>query len=216
VIVSLLVPGSLSFAAPITIPTSLLPGAQYRLAFVTAGTLGATSASIADYDAFVTAQANTEASLSSISWQVIGSTAAVAARDHTGTDPANYPGVPIFLLNDVKLVDNYADLWDGTLDIALNVDQHGNLPFSNHVWTGSTTAGLQASAASVLGAATPVFGLANTASAVWVVGATNPNTAQNALYAISAVLTVPAPEPGAIALLTPMLTALLVVRRRTR
>lgn len=123
VLAPLLASAAQSFAAPISVPTSLPPGQQYRLAFVTAGIRDATSTNIADYDAFVQAEANTEAALSSISWQVIGSTATVSARDHTGTAPADYPGVPIFLLNDVKLVDDYADLWDGSLDTAFSADQ---------------------------------------------------------------------------------------------
>ena len=46
------------FAAIITLPTSLSPGEEYRLAFVTSGTRDATATDIADYNTFVTDAAN--------------------------------------------------------------------------------------------------------------------------------------------------------------
>ena len=51
----------------------------------------------------------------------IASTALVDARDNTSTVPSTATGgslgVPIFLLNDMKLVDSNDDLWNGSLDI---------------------------------------------------------------------------------------------------
>jgi hypothetical protein len=187
---------TLSLAAPNTVPTSLLPGQQYRLAFVTAGARDATSTNIADYDAFVTAEANTEAALSSISWQVIGSTASVSARNHTGTAPGDYPGVPIFLLNDVKLVDDYADLWDGSLDVALTVDQSGVTSFIQvEVWTGTGADG----------GGNPLYLLGDMESVVghvdrplggyWVNASVLPRDHMYSFYALSEVLTVPVPPP---------------------
>jgi hypothetical protein len=82
----------------VTVPTDLNPGDQYRLVFVTDGTRDAQSTDIADYNAFVTAQANqsTELQALGVDWFVIGSTSTVSARDNTGTDGGG--GVPIYLL----------------------------------------------------------------------------------------------------------------------
>ena len=212
----LLVLPSLGHAAPITVPTSLLPGQQYRLAFVTAGTRDATSSSIADYDAFVTAEANTEVALSSISWQVLGSTAAVSARDHTGTAPANYPGVPIFLLNDVKLVDDYADLWDGSVDTPLAINQHGADHREHMVWTGTYYTGVGLPQA--LGQFSTITGSTGSIGGqlfgpAWIYGGDRQYGLNLYYYAMSEVLSVPVPEPRPTALLTLDFAALLLLRR---
>ncbi len=47
-----------ALTAPITIPTGLNPGDQYRIAFVTRTIRDVTSSNIADYNAFVTAAAD--------------------------------------------------------------------------------------------------------------------------------------------------------------
>ena len=196
-------------AAPITVPPSLASGAQYRLAFVTAGYRNATSSSIAVYDSFVQGQAYTEAALTSISWQAIGSTASVTARDHTGTAPADGPGVPIFLLNGVKLVDDYEDLWNGDIDVALLIDQHGNIPASINVWTGSYSDG---TAAGVLGNLNVTFGRSNRTDRGWISAFGTSLLSQHNLYALSAVLTVPVPEPDLTSLLALGVAALLLLR----
>ncbi len=202
---------SLSLAAPITVPTSLLPSAQYRLAFVTEGTRDATSTNIADYDAFVTAQANTETALSSITWQVLGSTALISARLHTGTAPSDYPGVPIFLLNDVKLADDYADLWDATIDVPLGIDQHGNAVLVGQVWTGSQQSGLDYLPYELGTPSTPVVGDLAASNSTWMTLLLDPFTNNNRMYAISEILTVPEPIPSELLALG--FAALLLVRR---
>jgi hypothetical protein len=93
-------------AQPTTVPSGLSPGDKYRLAFVTSTTRDATSSDIADYNAFVTAVANTVPALTELgtTWTAIGSTAAVDARDNTNTNPGNAEGVPIYLLDGTLLV----------------------------------------------------------------------------------------------------------------
>ena len=44
-------------------------------------------------------------------FRVVGSTAAVDARDNTGTTGT---GVPIYWLNGAKVANNYADFYDGS------------------------------------------------------------------------------------------------------
>ena len=93
-------------AAPITVPTGLNPGDQYRLAFVTSTTRDATSSNIADYNAFVTAAANSVPQFVALgtTWHAIGSTAAVAARDNTNTNfTVNPSGQPIYNLKGTLL-----------------------------------------------------------------------------------------------------------------
>ncbi len=139
------------FAAIITQPTSLSLGDTYRLAFVTSTARDATSTNIADYNTFVTLAANAVPALASLgtTWTAIGSTATVAARDNTDTVPSTVPGgslgVPIFLLNDTKLVDSNDDLWDGSIDVLLNRTELDTAIVAQ-VWTGTTSAGLADSA----------------------------------------------------------------------
>src|SRR5262249_12580816 len=76
-------------------------------------------------------------------WTAIGSTASVNARTNTSTDPSppGSTGVPIFLLNDTKLVDNYDDLWDGSIDVAFEVDESGTVRTFTSVWSGTNGSG---------------------------------------------------------------------------
>ncbi len=90
-------------------------GDQYRLAFYTSTKRDATSADIADYNAFVqgvAASSTTFANLGNGTWKVLGSTALVSARDNTGTAGAD--NVPIFVLDGItSIANNSADMWNG-------------------------------------------------------------------------------------------------------
>ena len=138
--------GAVSLAAPITVPTSLNPGDPYRLAFVSSTKRDATSPDIADYNTFVTNAANgvTELAALGTTWKAIASTPTADARDNTGTLPTfagGSLGVPIFSLNDTKLVDSNDDLWDRTLDCCgIRWTETGAF-LGDLVWTGSTALG---------------------------------------------------------------------------
>ena len=130
-----------------TIPPGLMPGDQYRLVFITKDTTTALSTNIADYDAFVTSQANQSAMLASLptSWRVIGSTAAVSAKVHTSTDdsPAGETGVAIYRLDGALIASSYDDLWDGTIQNPLYVAQDGSvLDTCCGTWTGTNIYGV--------------------------------------------------------------------------
>ncbi|MCZ6699364.1 MAG: hypothetical protein O7D94_10580 [Planctomycetota bacterium] len=115
-------------AAPITTPTGLLPGDQYRLAFVTSTTRDATSTVIGVYNTFVTGVANAVPELLALgtTWTAIGSTSAVDARDNTSTNPiTSDPSVPIYLLNDTLLATGNADLWGGSIANPLKINEQG-------------------------------------------------------------------------------------------
>lgn len=102
---------SQSANAVIAEPADLSNGDQYRLIFITAGTIDALSADIADHNTFVNAQAalSTDATIQALAWGMLGSTATVAARDNTATNltPTTDPGLPIYTLDGVRLADSY-------------------------------------------------------------------------------------------------------------
>lgn len=209
-------------AAPITVPTGLNPGDTYRLAFVTSTTRDATSSDIADYNAFVTAAANTQAALAALSttWFAIASTRSTDARSTTATDPspAGPTGVPIFLLNDTKLVDDYDDLWDGFIDVQLNILENGNIGTNILVWTGTQIIGLANTVAS-LGRSAPSVGLTNRRGPFWIARGDSNSTRSLPLYGLSDILTVDGamvtiPAPGPLYLLALGLFGLGFARRR--
>lgn len=237
-VVALVIAGLAPLAAsagPIRVPTGLSPGDQYRLAFRSSGTLPATSSNISFYDVQLQLNADSHVALAGLTWQVIGSTTAVSARDHTGTASANGPGVPIYLLNDTRLANNYADLWDGSILRPLNVAEDGMirpLAFGVDVWTGTAADGSQLTGYELGNTNThgsPVAGSAIGTSlqsnSTWIFLSTESHTVggctpicprTNHIYALSSVLSVPStpvPEPGTHALLTLGLAALLVARR---
>lgn len=205
-----------SRAVPITVPTGLSPGDHYRLAFITSTTRDATSSNIADYNSFVDGVANGVAQLAALgtTWTAIGSTASVNARTNTSTDPSppGSTGVPIFLLNDTKLVDNYDDLWDGSIDVAFEVDESGTVRTFTSVWSGTNGSGL---VSIPLGNTTGGTNTGNPSQTfvAWIQSFTNLSVSSNRFYAISDVLTVPVPEPSTALLLAAGLAALAVHRR---
>ena len=201
------------FAAIITLPTSLKPGDKYRLAFVTSGIRNAASSNIADYNTFVTNSANSVPALAILgtSWKVIGSTETVDARDNTNTVPSTVTGgslgVPIFLLNDTKLVESNDDLWDGSIIFALDRTELDTVTPSPLVFTGTGrngTAFLSTFFASTFVRSGETFFIGSR----WVEGAfVNSPLSLYPFYAISGELLV-IPEPCTFTLL---LTALMVV-----
>ncbi len=99
------------------IPAELGPGDTFRLLFVTSTEIGLTSDSIDHYNAFV--QGRAAAGLEAIRaysahFRVLASTARVAARDNTGTNPGtDGAGEPIYWLGGgEKVADDYEDLYD--------------------------------------------------------------------------------------------------------
>ena len=102
----------------------------------------AQSSDIADYNTFV--QTRAKAGHAAITdamgdqFKVVGSTAAVDARDNTGTTGA---GVPIYWLNGEKVADDYADFYDGSWDSSEVRVESGNITGDVSVWTGSNADG---------------------------------------------------------------------------
>jgi hypothetical protein len=187
-------------AAPITVPTDLNPGDQYRLSFVTSTKRDATSLNIADYNAFVTAVAASMPELAALgtTWTAIASTPTVDARDNTATNYLTDWGVPIYHLAGARVADHYHDLWDGTLDAALRIDESGVFLPGQDAWTGSRSDGSRYTDAE-LGEAQPMSGRYDLTFDQWCELAPQQSTLPLSLYAISAGLTL-VPEPGTMLL----------------
>jgi len=135
----------LAQAGALVTPTGLVTGDHFRVIFVTPGTTDATSADIATYDAFVTAQAS-GATYNGVlvNWRAVGSTSTVNAIDHIGT--AAISGV---YLNDgttkvASSADNATDgLWSsfGGLLAQPTKDLSGQSYSGVFVWTGTNGIG---------------------------------------------------------------------------
>ncbi len=135
-------------AAPVTVPTALRLGDQYRLAFVTSTTTAATSSDINYYNNFVASDANSVSQLAGLgtTWAVIGSTPTVAAEDNTNTNPCVSSGFPIYNLAGNLVVPNNLALWvygdsSGAFSHPIDVTESGNR-LSTGVWTGTDFNGL--------------------------------------------------------------------------
>lgn len=181
-----------------TIPSGLNPGDSYRLIFVTSDIGNATSSDISVYDALVTSQAAQSPELVSLgtTWQVVASTSSVDARVHTNTDFTVNTGVAIFNLGDAKVADNNADLWDGSLDAGVSLDQFGNgpRPHPAWVWGGTVISGLK-KGGFTLGPGNKMLGFANVSTGHWIDRGIPSNDITGfsgaQFYALSGILTVP-------------------------
>ncbi len=188
-------------AVPVTVPTGLSPGDQYRLAFVTSTTRDAISSAIGDYNAFVASVANGVPELVALgtTWTAIASTATTDARDNTQTNPNTGIGVPIYHLGDALIASDNADLWDQVIDAPLDCDEQGNCGGGGFVWTGTSSLTGELFPGAGLGDAEPLAGHFGF-QVGWVDSLFSPAATAYHVYAISSVLTV-VPEPGTAGLL---------------
>ncbi len=128
-------------------PSGLNTGDQFRLLLVVEETKDATATDIATYDSFVQTEIDQNGHVSirdySGVFKVLGSTATVNARDHTGTNTSG--GVPIYWLNGSKIADDYDDFYDGTWTNKPSARYEDgsavNPANSFRIWTGSNNDG---------------------------------------------------------------------------
>ena len=121
-------------------------GDTYRLIFVTSADTACVSTDIGTYNAFVQGLADA-AGLGSVTWKVVGSTATVAAKDNTNTNPdEDGVGEPILRMDGTFVIANsYADLWDGINSshvaganfLGIHLDENGVERLGERVRTGS-------------------------------------------------------------------------------
>ena len=97
-------------------PPGLNVGDEFRLLFMGKNSRNADSTDIAVYDAYVQGRiadiGHADIKAYASHFKVLGSTATVNARTHTGTTGTG--GVPIYWLDGAKVADNYADFYDGS------------------------------------------------------------------------------------------------------
>ena len=195
-------------------------GDEYRLAFITSTNPGATLTDIADYNALVQGLADA-AGLGDATWNVIGSTSLVDARDNTSTNPTvDGPGMPILLVDGITVVANdYADLWDHSVQHIIDQTETGatkaHWPFTGSYWDGTVSTGKPNTGGGPLGSPGEVTqgNGSNATDWVWRQWTSDPSATALPLYAMSDTLTV-VPEPATMSLLA--LGGLAMLRRRRR
>ena len=186
-----LLPPPPRLSANVIYPT-LPPGAEYQLLLVTSGGTDATSTSIADYNAFVTAQAALNPSLpAGVTWSAVASTALVDALNNA----PNPPGVPVYNTAGILLCSGTYGLY-GTIPLlaAPSYDENGSL-LDTAVWTGSSYGGVAVEPlGGPSGSESVILGFSDNAR-TWL-GATVADPGNFlSLYALSSPITVPVPEP---------------------
>jgi hypothetical protein len=141
-------------AAPIVIPGDGYTG-PYRLVFATSShPMADSSRTMTDFNADVTTAAGliTELAALGTTWTTIASAPTVDARDNSDTNPSS-TGIPIYTTSGLRIADDNADLWDGSIQNPIMLDDGtsgGNLTggqrsYSDYTWTGSNTNGTGAS-----------------------------------------------------------------------
>ncbi len=98
------------------IPSGLNAGDEFRLLLVTKRLMPATSNDISDYDAHVQSNISERGHVHiqayAGNFKVLGSTATVNVRSHTGTTGTG--GVPIYWIRGLRVADDYGDFFDGS------------------------------------------------------------------------------------------------------
>lgn len=212
-------------------PAGLNPGDQYRLIFMTSGTIVPSTTSLSVYNNFVNTQAGLSGSLVSglsTTWTAIVSNTATGARTNTNSDPTpnGLTGVPIYLVNGAtRIADNYDDLWDGAIAAPVGLTQFATVPtgglIDNMAWTGTNQDGTPSIGfqAFTMGTGSIVAGFGSETSNYWVsaslIGVSSDPHYAGHLYALSGVLTV-VPEPTSGSLLAAFFLLIGANRRRFR
>ncbi len=197
-------------------PPGLAPGSEYQILLVTSAGTSATSSDIADYNSFVTQQADQSATLKSLgaTWSALGSTPTFSATNASSTT-----SIPIYDTHGDLLEPNFPSLFtdmsfEGPAYNQLGAQFPTTYP-SHTVWTGVPSfrgTGPLGSDVPVVGAPGPGF-----EDGAWISGGNAiQDTYQASFYAISSPITVPAPEPTTLTLLGPALLGLGVVYLRRR
>ncbi len=180
-------------------PSGLSDGDRFRLIFVTSTTRNARSSNIGVYNTFVqdhAAAGHLAIRPYSSQFRVVGSTAAVDARDNTSTTGR---GVRIYWLNGTKVADHNSDFYNGNWDDEANPkDESGSAisPSDLIVFTGSKDNGTEdfdgSSNSRALGQGSVAYGIPNHSltQITPLSGLFRASTTTGNFYALSPVFTV--------------------------
>ena len=126
-------------------------GESFHLAFVTSTLTNMSdlpkenppARTMSDFNSYVNsvAASSTLAGISNVTWFVIGSTADVDAKDNAVVEAAVYR-----LGDSARVVDDAADMWEGSIDDSITYDENGNdLSGGGNwaVWSGTLTDGTE-------------------------------------------------------------------------
>ena len=200
-------------------PDGLDTGDQFRLVFLSSTKTDATSTDIADYNTFIlnlVAAGHNDVQDYSAGFRAVGCTAAMDARDNTGTNTGtDGTGVPIYWLNGNKAADDNAEFYDGNWDDEANdKNEFGNNGpdtslFSNFPFTGCDHDGTEAflsGASRALGRSHVRLGVPNDSNLIIygpLSSSTNDtNTVTHPMYGISQVFEVLASHDATLSALT--------------
>ena len=176
------------------VPDDFEPGDQYRIAFLTFNEYQATSSDIADYNAFVQADGDSQPLTEGPTYFAIASTPTEDAIDNIGASTA-----PIFtVLSQPVAPGGTSDLFDGSILNPINIKPNATVePGPIEVWTGTGTDGLvfpdQGLGAGI--GADIRFGDGPARNGNWISSGGDSFVEEKFLYAISEVITVPEPPP---------------------
>ena len=205
--------GLTSNASAAFVPAGLNAGDTYQLAFVTRDFRNATSTVIADYNAFVQAQAALNPLFTGtdigITWSAIVSTASVDAKDNAPVF------APVYRFDGTLISTNGPTIYSGSLNAPVSLTQFGSSQSDSFVWTGSNQFGVETPGP--LGSAGPRVGLKDASNQFWATFTASSNGTLHPLYALSGVLTVPGspvPEPASLAMWGLGAVGLMFARRK--
>jgi len=221
----LLAVSATTHASIVTLPPGLNRGDQYRLVFVTSTKMTAASNVIGDYNTMVSNTAGAVSALNSLgtTWSVIGTTTSVNARTNTLTGPSDL-SVPIYALTGLRVATGNTDLWDGTLENPMTMNELGNT-VSVTVWTGTNASGLNEGwtfsenggngwvRRGLSSLTNSVAG--GTTTAGWTGQLGEPGNTAQSLYAMSGIITA-VPEPATLGITGGVFAFGVLVLRRSR
>ena len=187
------------------IPDGLDAGDRFRLLFLSSDTRTAEPTDIGDYNTWI--QDRVDAGHADIqdhteTFRAVGCTAAVDARDDTGTTyTSDDKGVPIYWLNGDKAADEYEDFYDETWDEEASMrDELGStVSAPASVWTGCGHDGTErfgAGRSLALGGFSVIYGVPNSdATNAGPLSSSNSTgrTGQRPFYGLSGVFSVSPP-----------------------
>ena len=185
---------------------NLPPGSQYQLIFYTTNVTAATSSDIGYYNSFVQADAAIDPSLPSVTWNAIISTATIDAVTN-----APNPELPVYDV-DAYLVapavsahginNLYTDVYSGYPHPIGNEFGTYNAPYQGNIWSGGGADGKEWLGDFGVGTNQSGVSLAEVGTREYIGGGGSFNEANLwPVFALSAPLTIPIPEPATVTLL---------------